>query len=89
MRIDKFGLMGVNPYRRQFDKEMQAKKPVAKQDQDKVEISAAAKELQQISQSTVERQEKVRKLKEQVQNGTYQIDVKAIAKSIYKFYFEN
>jgi negative regulator of flagellin synthesis FlgM len=89
VRIDKFGLMGVNPYRRQFDKEMQAKKPVAKQDQDKVEISAAAKELQQISQSTVERQEKVRKLKEQVQNGTYQIDAKTIAKSIYKFYFEN
>ncbi|NUK29774.1 flagellar biosynthesis anti-sigma factor FlgM [Parageobacillus sp. VR-IP] len=89
MRINHFGLTGVNPYRRQFDKEMQAKKPVAKQDQDKVEISAAAKELQQISQSMVEHQEKVRKLKEQVQNGTYQIDAKAIAKSIYKFYFKN
>jgi negative regulator of flagellin synthesis FlgM len=89
MRIDKFGLMGVNPYRHQFDKEVQAKKPAVKQDQDKVEISAAAKELQQISQSMVERQEKVRKLKEQVQNGTYQIDAKTIAKSIYKFYFEN
>jgi negative regulator of flagellin synthesis FlgM len=87
MRIDKFGLMGVNPYKRQFDKEMQAKKPVAKQD--KVEISKAAKELQQISQWTVEHQEKVRKLKEQVQNGTYQIDAKTIAKSIYKYYFEN
>ncbi|OQP01860.1 flagellar biosynthesis anti-sigma factor FlgM [Geobacillus sp. 44B] len=89
MRINHFGMTGVNPYRHQFDKEMQAKKPVAKQDQDKVEISAAAKELQQISQSMVEHQEKVRKLKEQVQNGTYQIDAKAIAKSIYKFYFKN
>jgi negative regulator of flagellin synthesis FlgM len=87
VRINHLGSMGVNPYRRQFDKEMQAKKPVVKQDQ--VEISAAAKELQQISQWTVEHQEKVRKLKEQVQNGTYQIDAPAIAKSIYKFYFEN
>jgi negative regulator of flagellin synthesis FlgM len=87
MRINHFGLMGVNPYRRQFDKEMQAKKPAVQQD--KVEISAVAKELQQISQWTVEHQEKVRKLKEQVQNGTYKIDASAIAKSIYKYYFEN
>jgi negative regulator of flagellin synthesis FlgM len=89
MRIHNFGSMGVNPYRRQFDQGMQAKKPAVKQGQDKVEISATAKELQQISQWTVEHQEKVRKLKEQVQNGTYQIDPAAIAKSIYKFYFEN
>jgi negative regulator of flagellin synthesis FlgM len=87
MRINHLGSMDVNPYRRQFDKEMQAKKPLDKQD--KLEISAAAKELQQVSQWTIERQEKVRKLKEQVQNGTYKIDPEAIAKSIYKFYFEN
>jgi negative regulator of flagellin synthesis FlgM len=87
MRIDNFGLMGVNPYRRQFDKEVQEKKPAVQQD--KVEISAAAKELQQISQWMVEHQEKVRKLKEQVQNGTYKIDAEKIAKSIYKYYFEN
>jgi negative regulator of flagellin synthesis FlgM len=87
MRINHLGSMGVNPYRRQFDKEMQAKKPATKED--KVEISATAKELQQVSQWTVERQEKVRQLKEQVQNGTYKIDPEAIAKSIYKFYFEN
>lgn len=87
MRIDKFGLPGINPYKRQFDKETQVKKNAIKQD--KVEISAAAKELQQLSQWTVEHQEKVRKLKEQVQNGTYQIDAKAIAKSVYQFYFEN
>ncbi|MBA2871314.1 negative regulator of flagellin synthesis FlgM [Anoxybacillus calidus] len=88
MRINHFGPAGMNPYRRQLDdKEMQVKKVVDKQD--KVEISAAAKELQQVSQWTIERQEKVRKLKEQVQNGTYKIDPEAIAKSIYKFYFEN
>ena len=87
MRIDKFGLTGVHPYRQQFDKEMQMKKSAVKQD--KVEISAAAKELQQLSQWTVEHQEKVRKLKEQVQNGTYQIDAKEIAKSVYRFYFDN
>jgi negative regulator of flagellin synthesis FlgM len=87
MKINNVGSMGVNPYRRSFDKEMQVKKPATKQD--KLEISAAAKELQQVSQWTAERQEKVRKLKEQVQNGTYKIDPEAIAKSIYKFYFEN
>ncbi|HZG59671.1 MAG TPA: flagellar biosynthesis anti-sigma factor FlgM [Anoxybacillus sp.] len=87
MRINHLGSMSVNPYRRQLDKDMQAKKPAVMQD--KVEISATAKELQQVSQWTVEHQEKLRKLKEQVKNGTYKIDPEAIAKSIYKFYFEN
>ncbi|WP_199426520.1 flagellar biosynthesis anti-sigma factor FlgM [Thermaerobacillus caldiproteolyticus] len=87
MRINNFGPAGMNPYRCQFDKEIQTNKPVAKQD--KVEISATAKELQQASQWAVEHQNKVRALKEQVQNGTYKIDAEAVAKSIYKFYFEN
>jgi negative regulator of flagellin synthesis FlgM len=86
MRINHIGSMGVNPYKRQLDKQVDSKKPAAKQD--KVEISATAKELQQVSQWAVEHQEKVRKLKEQVQNGTYKIDAEAIAKSIYEFYFE-
>jgi negative regulator of flagellin synthesis FlgM len=86
MRINHIGSMGVNPYKRQLDKQVDSKKPAAKQD--KVEISEAAKELQQVSQWAVEHQEKVRKLKEQVQNGTYKIDAEAIAKSIYEFYFE-
>jgi negative regulator of flagellin synthesis FlgM len=87
MRIDNLGSMGVNPYKRQLDKQIDSKKPTAKQD--KVEISTTAKELQQVSKWAVEHQEKVRKLKEQVQNGTYKIDADAIAKSIYEFYFEN
>lgn len=87
MRIDKFGLTGINPYKHQFDKETQVKKTAI--NQDKVEISEAAKELQQLSQWTAEHQEKVRKLKEQVQNGTYKIDAKEIAKSVYQFYFDN
>lgn len=79
--------MGVNPYRRHIDKGSGDNKLASKQDH--VEISDEAKELQQHSQWWVERQNKVRALKEQVQNGTYKIDADAVAKSIYDFYFKN
>jgi negative regulator of flagellin synthesis FlgM len=87
VRINHIGSMGVNPYKRYVDKGAQTNKLTSKQDQ--VEISEAAKELQQGSQWAIERQQKVRALKEQVQNGTYKIDADAIAKSIYEFYFKN
>ena len=87
MRINNFGSMGVNPYNRQLNRQVGTEKSAAKQD--KVEISAAAKELHQVSQWALERQEKVRQLKEQVQNGTYEMDADAVAKSIIEFYFDN
>jgi len=87
MRINNVGSMGVNPYKREIGRQVETGKPTAKQD--KVEISAAAKELQQAPQWVLDRQEKIRQLKEQVQNGTYQIDADAIAKSIMAFYFED
>lgn len=53
---------------------------------DKVEISSTAKEMQQLSQVSVERKQKVDELKIQVENGTYKLDSKETAKSIINFY---
>lgn len=86
MRINHIHSMGVNPYRRHIDKSAGDNKLAAKQDH--VEISAEAKELQQHSQWLTERQQKVQRLKEQVQNGSYQIDASAVAKSVLDFYFQ-
>lgn len=87
MKINRPGLFGVNPYQKQMEKMDHVKQ--ANKKQDKVEISSAAKEMQQANQLSAERQEKIDALKQQIQNGTYEVDVKATAKGIMDFYFKN
>jgi negative regulator of flagellin synthesis FlgM len=85
MKINPLGSQGINPYKRQMNKLDQANKTSSKA-ADKVEISSAAKEMQQESQISNERDAKVNELKIQVENGTYKVDPKAVAKSIVNFY---
>ncbi|WP_445487927.1 flagellar biosynthesis anti-sigma factor FlgM [Niallia sp. 03133] len=85
MKINNYGTQGINPYKKQINKMDQTNK-AASQGTDKVEISAAAKELQQVSQGSPERTEKVEALKKQVQSGNYEINPQEIAKSILNFY---
>lgn len=85
MKINPFGSQGINPYKRQLNKLDQANKAAGKT-ADKVEISSAAKEMQQESQITNERDSKINELKIQVENGTYKVDPKAVANSIVNFY---
>jgi negative regulator of flagellin synthesis FlgM len=84
MKIHRFGPMGVNPYQRNVQQSAANVKKGSKSDQ--VEISKAAKQMQQASQLINERQAKVNELKIQVQNGTYKVDTKAVAKSMVNFY---
>ncbi|MTH55055.1 flagellar biosynthesis anti-sigma factor FlgM [Bacillus mangrovi] len=84
MKINNYGVNGINPYKRSAD--MVAKTEAAKQKQDKVEISSAAKELQSTNKISEARQEKVDQLKAQVQNGTYEIKPDEIAKKFADFY---
>jgi negative regulator of flagellin synthesis FlgM len=86
LKIHHFGSMKVNPYQRQLSKSEQITKTTGKTD--KVEISLAAKELQEVSKFEATRQEKIERLKQQIQTGTYQIDEKAIAESILNYYFK-
>jgi negative regulator of flagellin synthesis FlgM len=85
MKIHRFGPMGVNPYQRNFQPSAANGKKGSKVS-DQVEISKAAKQMQQASQLINERQAKVNELKIQVQNGTYKVDAKAVAKSMVNFY---
>lgn len=79
------GPSGINPYKRQMNK-LDAAANTHNKKADKVEISSTAKEMQQLSQVSVQRQEKVEELKLQVENGTYKLDAKETAKSILNFY---
>lgn len=85
MKINNIGPSGINPYKRQMNKLDEAASTKAKK-ADKVEISSTAKEMQQLSQVSVQRQQKVEELKIQVENGTYKLDPKETAKSIINFY---
>jgi negative regulator of flagellin synthesis FlgM len=85
MKINNFGPSGVNPYKRQINKLENTGKP-AKTPSDKIEISSTAKEMQQVSQLSENRKAKVEALKIQVENGTYKMNPKEVAKSIASFY---
>lgn len=84
MKINNFGTSGINPYKKQLGKVDQANKAEAVKGTDKVEISSAAKELQQVNSSA--RTDKVEALKKQVQSGNYEVDAQEVAKSIMNFY---
>jgi negative regulator of flagellin synthesis FlgM len=88
MKINPYGTQGINPYKRQMNKLDQTGKTTGKAD--KVEISPEAKEMQhQVTNQTPERQAKIDEIKLQVENGTYKVDPKAVAKSIINFYSKN
>ncbi|WML46884.1 flagellar biosynthesis anti-sigma factor FlgM [Neobacillus sp. PS3-34] len=85
MKINPFGTQGVNPYKRQMNKVDQVSKTAGKAT-DKVEISATAKEMQEVSQVSQQRQAKIDQLKIQVENGTYKVDPRETAKSMVNFF---
>lgn len=76
-------LNGINPYKKNIDKQEQAK---ATKKQDHVEISQHAKQMQVAQSFTTERQEKIAKLKKQVESGTYQVKPQEVAKKLYEFW---
>ncbi|WP_449622734.1 flagellar biosynthesis anti-sigma factor FlgM [Robertmurraya sp. Marseille-Q9965] len=84
MKINNYGTSGINPYKSQMNKLENTNK--ASKQTDKVEISATAKEMQQIKNFNAQRQEKVEALKIQVETGNYKVNTKEVAKSLYNFY---
>ena len=88
MKINNYGTQGVNPYKK-VNKVDPSNKAEGAKGADKVEISAAAKELQQVSQVSAARTEKIEALKKQVQSGTYEVNPQDVAKSIINFYSKN
>ncbi|MGG4411258.1 flagellar biosynthesis anti-sigma factor FlgM [Niallia taxi] len=88
MKINNYGTQGINPYKKQVNKIDQVKSEAVK-GTDKIEISSAAKELQQVTQVSQARTEKIEALKKEIQNGTYQVSAEDVASSIVNFYTKN
>jgi negative regulator of flagellin synthesis FlgM len=83
MKIQNYRSSSIHLYQKQLDQQKLTKK---RSQEDKIEISTQAKELQRMSEIELERQEKVQKMIEQVESGAYAIDAKEIAKSLIQFY---
>lgn len=86
MKINNFGTSGINPYKRQMNK-LESTNKASQAASDKIEISSAAKEMQQVSQISAQRQARVEELKNEVQSGNYEIKPNEVAGSIINFYF--
>ncbi len=85
MKIQKFNLPAINPYKANQLKAEQSEQK-AKVKTDKLEISSEAKQLSEMSSFTVERNERVQELKAQVQAGTYKVDPEQLAADLVKYF---
>lgn len=84
MKINSIGMNSVNPYKKQQRsiKTGQNKTTFS----DTLEISNAAKEMQVQSSYSLERTEKVNKIKAQIESGEYQVNARQVAEDMLKYY---
>ncbi|MGN7479613.1 flagellar biosynthesis anti-sigma factor FlgM [Solibacillus silvestris] len=84
MKINPIGLQAINSYNKQARpvKNADAQKSFA----DQIEISSKAKEMQANSSFANERAERMKKIKEDIDSGTYKVDAKQVAEDMLKYY---
>ncbi|WP_438316035.1 flagellar biosynthesis anti-sigma factor FlgM [Sporosarcina sp. FA9] len=85
MKINKFNVPPINPYKANQLKVDKTETKVQKQT-DKLEISNEAKQLSGIPSYSVERNERVQEIKAEVEAGTYKVDPETIAKNLISYY---
>lgn len=84
MKINPINLQAMNSYNKQA-------RPVKNADtqktfKDHIEISSKAKEMQATSTYANERAERMKKIKEEIDSGTYKVDAKQVAEDMLKYY---
>ncbi len=85
MKISKINIPAINPYKaNQVKTEQLAQK--AKMQTDKLEISSEAKQLSEVSPFTIQRNERVKQLKVEMESGTYKVDAEQLASNLAKYY---
>ncbi|WP_342513000.1 flagellar biosynthesis anti-sigma factor FlgM [Sporosarcina sp. FSL K6-1522] len=85
MKIQKFNLPAINPYKANQLKADQFEQQ-AKRQTDKIEISSEAKQLSEVSPITIERNDRVQQLKAQIESGTYEVNAEQLASNLVKYY---
>ena len=85
MKINKFNLPPINPYKANQLK-IEKAEPKVKAQTDKLEISSEAKQLSGIPSYSVERNERIQEIKSQIEAGTYKVDPETIAQNLIDYY---
>lgn len=86
MKINSFNRPDTNPYSKQIN-HVEKQTRTERIEADQIQISKEAKELQQTSKYDAERSARIEQLKNQIEQGNYQVDSKKVAYSIAKYYF--
>lgn len=84
MKIQGPNHANMNPYKKQIQKQDEMKQ--AGSNQDKVEISSQAKQMQETTKAEATRQQHVESIKQQVASGEYEVDAKQTAKQMVNFW---
>lgn len=84
MKINPLNNPKINAYKQHIQKQQETQSK--HQATDQVQISKEAQHLQQSNPIVEARQEKVEQIKQQVQNGTYELDAKQTAEKIIEFW---
>lgn len=89
MNIDKTtGSSFIQSYQKQMQVS-QVVKPKSIQKEDQLQISNQAKEMfEKNTEVDLERQEKMKTLKAQIQSGEYRVNSEKMAENIYRFWFD-
>ncbi|UOE93810.1 flagellar biosynthesis anti-sigma factor FlgM [Alkalihalobacillus sp. LMS39] len=83
MKINPFQSVHNNPYKKQIEKQAAVE---GTKKSDKLEISKEAIEMQKGSRIELEREEKVKQIKEQLASGDYHVDPKKVASKFVDFW---
>src|SRR5699024_5617556 len=83
MKINGVNHSNIHPYHKQMQP---PQKDAEIQSGDKLDISPEAKQLQQQSRISLERQEKINALKQQIEAGEYEVNPKKAAQTSYEFW---
>ena len=84
MKIQRVHMYGVNPYRVQ--ERQQAEVHSNRSFQDRLEISRRAQQMSGKSSFEAVRQEKVKQLKQQVEEGTYEVNSRELAANLIRHF---
>ncbi|MBM7551436.1 flagellar biosynthesis anti-sigma factor FlgM [Thalassobacillus pellis] len=84
MKINGTNQSNFNPYQKPVNKQAEVKKAVLQEDN--IQISSQAKQLQESTKVQAEREKKVAELKQAIDNGSYKVDSEAAAKKMIEFW---
>lgn len=86
MKIDRYQPVQQTYGNYSHQKAAEQQNTAVAQQNDKVEISDAARQMQGAQKTDETRSQRVEQLKAQVQSGTYHVDAKDIAAKMYAFW---